>query len=60
MEIDKNKRIVLPPIMNDYVQKFITDVDKNRFIELLIEGYYPLVQEYYYHNVRVYKEKSEA
>jgi len=56
LEIDKNKRIVLPPIMNDYVQKFITDVDKNRFIELLIEGYYPLVQEYYYHNARVYKE----
>ena len=46
--------------MNDYVQKFITDVDKNWFIELLIEGYYPLVQEYYYHNARVYKEKSEA
>ncbi len=51
---------MLPPIIIDYVQKFIDLAMRNRFIKMITENYLELAKQYYKHNARILQEKPDS
>lgn len=50
---------MLPPIIIDYVHKFIDLSMRNRFLRMITENYLEMAKQYYQHNARILQEKPD-